>query len=589
MRNNFKKQLLAIAIPAVIAATHANAATIDLNQTQIKLAGQNLGQTQFIIKYKMNTHQVGTLMNTSAEEMQASAKNFANNFKNKSNLETKYMRSMALQNHHVISVNKKMTAVEAQIYMQDMALSGNVESIELDQMLQHYATPSDPSFSSQWHYANSANGLNLPKAWDNATGAGVTVAVLDTGYRPHSDLVGNIVGGYDMISHTLVENDGTGGRDSDARDPGDAITRGECGNDANGNPYPSSDRSSSWHGTHVAGTVAAVAGNGQGGVGVAYDAKVVPVRVLGKCGGLTSDIADAIVWASGGSVSGVPSNPNPASVINMSLGGEGACSSATQTAINTARNNGAVVVVASGNDGKNASGFNPGNCSGVVNVAATGPTGARTSYSNYGSSIDVAAPGGDQRSFGTSSGILSTHNTGSTSPGSDKMSYMDGTSMAAPHIAGVAALIKQAKPSATPDEIESILKTTARASSSCSQCGEGLVDAEAAVLKAKGTTPPTGGIDVSKTNLSASKGQWLDIAVNVPAGVSSFTVSTSGGTGDMDLYVKEGSYATETSFNCKSTEPDSTETCKINNPNAGTWYFSLYAYSTFSGVSLTAK
>lgn len=218
MKHTFKKHLLAIAIPAVFSTAHINAAQIDLKQTELKLASQNLGATQFIIKYKMNKHQIGTVMSTSTKDLQDKAKNFANNFKNNNNLKTQYMRSMALKNHHVISVNKKMTAIEAQKYMLDMAASGNIESIELDQMLQHYATPNDPSYSSQWHYSNETSGINLPRAWNNATGNGVTVAVLDTGYRPHSDLVDNIVGGYDMISHSLVENDGTGGRDSDARD-----------------------------------------------------------------------------------------------------------------------------------------------------------------------------------------------------------------------------------------------------------------------------------------------------------------------------------------------------------------------------------
>lgn len=271
----------------------------------------------------------------------------------------------------------------------------------------------------------------------------------------------------------------------------------------------------------------------------------------------------------------------------MSLGGQGACSSVTQTAINTARFNGAVIVVASGNDGQNANNFNPGNCSGVVNVAATGPTGARASYSNYGDAIDLAAPGGNQR-YGNDSGVLSTHNTGSNGPSSDTLTYMQGTSMAAPHIAGVAALIKQAKPSATPDEIEDILKSTTRTfPASCSGCGTGLVDAEAAVLRAKGNTG--GGLNVTETNLGASQGQWVDITIDVPVNTASFTVNTMGGTGDMDLYIQAGSYATENSYQCKSTTPTSTETCTITNPTAGTWYLSLYAYSTFSGVSLTAQ
>ena len=168
--------------------------------------------------------------------------------------------------------------------MQSMASSSEIEYIEIDQMLQPFATPSDPRYSDQWHYFEQTAGINLPSAWDSATGAGVTVAVLDTGYRPHADLAANLLAGYDMISDTFVANDG-GGRDNDARDPGDAITANECG-------YTHGAQGSSWHDTCL-GTVAAVANNGEGVTGVAYDANIVPVRVLGKCGGLTSDIADA--------------------------------------------------------------------------------------------------------------------------------------------------------------------------------------------------------------------------------------------------------------------------------------------------------
>ena len=257
-----------------------------------------------------------------------------------------------------------------------------------------------------------------------------------------------------MISDSFVGNDG-GGRDSDARDPGDAIGANECG-------YTHSAQNSSWHGTHVAGTVAAVSNNNKGVAGVAYGAKVVPVRVLGKCGGTTADIADGIIWASGGSVSGVPANQNPADVINMSLGGQGSCSSTTQSAINAARANGAAIVIAAGNSNANVSGYNPGNCNGVITVAATGRNGGRAYYSNYGSLIDVAATGGAQNFANDPEGILSTMNSGTNGPSSDNYEYSQGTSMAAPHVAGVAALIKQAKPNATPDEIETILKNTTR-------------------------------------------------------------------------------------------------------------------------------
>jgi subtilisin family serine protease len=197
------------------------------------------------------------------------------------------------------------------------------------------------------------------------------------------------VGGYDFISDAFVANDGDG-RESNAQDPGDWNTAGQCPPDPGA--YPSS-----WHGTHVAGTIAAVSNNGSGVAGVAFGARVLPLRVLGRCGGYTSDIADAIVWASGGSVSGVPANSNVAKVVNLSLGGAGACDTTTQNAINSARTRGTVIVVAAGNENQNASNSSPANCSGVIAVASVNRSGGRAYYSNFGSVVDVAAPGGDVR------------------------------------------------------------------------------------------------------------------------------------------------------------------------------------------------
>ena len=230
--------------------------------------------------------------------------------------------------------------------------------------------------------------------------------------------------------------------------------------------------------------------NASGVAGVAFGAKVVPARVLGKCGGYTSDIADAIIWASGGTVSGVPTNANPARVINMSLGGGGACDTTTQSAINSARSRNTVVVVAAGNSNANVSGFSPASCSGVIAVAAVGRNGGKASYSNYGALVDVAAPGGNMNT-GTTNGVLSTLNSGSSTPGVDSTAYYQGTSMAAPHVAGVAALMLSVKPSLTPDQVESLIKSSARAfPATCTQCGTGIVDALAAVNAALGTTPP---------------------------------------------------------------------------------------------------
>ncbi|CAH9054040.1 hypothetical protein PSECIP111951_00946 [Pseudoalteromonas holothuriae] len=601
----FKLGALSIAMTTLFTA-HTTFANTDLSaqgninfaQTSTKLQHQGKLGTQFIIKYKNNNQSImaahadsGATVSQAA--MNKQAQSFVQGFTSKkSNVNTHYVRPMALSNHHVMRVDRKLSPSEANAFMQEVAASGNVEYIEIDQMLQPFATPNDPRYNDQWHYYEANGGLNLPTAWDSATGTGVTVAVLDTGYRPHRDLNANILPGYDMISNALVANDGDL-RDNDARDPGDATTRGECGTDSNGNPVPSSNRDSSWHGTHVAGTVAAVTNNGEGVAGVAYDAKVVPVRVLGKCGGLTSDIADGIIWASGGAVSGTTANANPADVINMSLGGGGNCSATTQNAINQARNNGSVIVIAAGNDNDNANNYNPGNCNGVVNVASVNRSGGRAYYSNFGTSIDVAAPGGAQSFANDSQGVLSTHNSGSTGPVADSYHYSQGTSMAAPHVAGVAALIKQAKPTATPDEIETILKDTTRSfPATCNSCGTGIVDAAAAVQAATGVIigPVEEALEdgVAKTGLSGAKNSETFYYIDVPAGASKLDVTMNGGSGDADLYLQAGAKPTTSSYVCRSWESGNTETCTIDNPTAGKYWVMLQAYSTYSQVNLQA-
>ena len=349
--------------------------------------------------------------------------------------------------------------IDAETVMRELAKNPDVALVEPDLRMQMALTPNDTRYQDQWHYFESTAGMNLPDAWEISTGSGVVVAVIDTGITTHSDLSGQTVAGYDFISDTSVSNDGNG-RDSNPADPGDAY---------NGN-------NSSWHGTHVAGTIAALTNNSKGVAGVAFNAKIQPLRVLGKGGGSLADISDAIIWASGGSVQGVPANGTPAKVINLSLGGSGSCSSTYQSAINTARQRGTVLAIAAGNSNTNVSGFQPANCSGVVAVAASDREGNRASYSNYGTGIDVTAPGGETAVSGN--GVLSTLNSGTNAPGSESYAYYQGTSMATPHVAGLAALIL-AKASKTPDEIETLLKQNVRPlAGSCSGgCGAGLVDA----------------------------------------------------------------------------------------------------------------
>jgi len=479
----------------------------------------------------------------------------------------------------VIKADRPLDRTEAETLMRQLAADPNVEYVEVDQRMTIALTPNDPSLSNQWAFGTTTAGINVRPAWDQATGTGVVVAVIDTGITSHPDLNANILPGYDFISDATGARDGNG-RDSNPADEGDWSAANEC---YSGSPASNS----SWHGTHVAGTIAALTNNSTGVAGTAFNAKILPVRVLGKCGGYTSDIADAITWASGGTVSGVPANTTPAEVINMSLGGSGTCSTTYQNAINGAVGRGTTVVVAAGNSSANVSTSVPANCANVIAVAATTSSRAKASYSNYGAGIDISAPG---------SSIQSTLNSGTTTPGSASYASYNGTSMAAPHVAGVVALMQSvASTPLTPAQVESTIKSTA-ASFSCSQgCGAGLLDANAAVTAALGggtTTPPTGNTlqdGVPVTGLGASSGSELNYTVTVPSGVSSLTVTISGGSGDADLYVRLGSAPTDSSYGCRPYLNGNNETCTFNAPSAGTYYVRLKAYSTFSGVTLTAN
>lgn len=415
----------------------------------------------------------------------------------------------------------------------------SIEYAEPDRLLFPSSIPNDPYYGSQWDLYESAAGINAPAAWDKATGAGVVVAVVDTGVRPHADLAANLLSGYDFIVDTKVSNDGNA-RDSDASDPGDGVAAGFC---ASG----SAAQNSTWHGTHVAGTIAALTNNGAGVAGVAYGAKVLPVRALGRCGGYTSDVADGMVWSAGGAVSMVPANKTPARVINLSLGGPGACDTTMQNAINSARARGAVVVVAAGNESTDASQSSPASCAGVITVAAVGRSGARASYSNYGAIVSLAAPGGDG-----SDGILSTIDAGLTSPVSDSYAFYMGTSMATPHVSGAAALMLSKNLTLSPDEVAARLKASARAFPvTCTGCGTGIVDASAAVDFA-GSAPTTAEVEPNNSLSAAQPMASLPMQVNgslssttdvdvfkvtVPAG-KLFTASVQpGSTANFDLYL----------------------------------------------------
>lgn len=373
---------------------------------------------------------------------------------------------------HVLKLSKMLSVAEARAFAKELAAQDpNIEYAEPDLRMWPAMVPNDAFYSLQWHYSEPTGGINLPLAWDRATGNGVRVAVIDTGSRPHEDLNGAYVGGYDFISNAADARDGNG-RDADPQDQGDWRGTNECAS------FPT-PRNSTWHGTHVAGTIAARTNNSLGVAGVAYNARIVPVRVLGRCGGTVSDIADAIVWASGGAVSGVPANANPARVLNVSISAlsPAACGATYQNAINSARSRNAIVIVAAGNSGTTQN-HPPGNCGGIMTVGATNRAGGRAPYSNYGARVSISAPGGEVSTPGY--GVLSTLNNGTTTPLLDGYVFFEGTSMATPHVSGVAALMLELDPTLTSDQMFEYLYGYARPFPvSCFVCGAGILNARA--------------------------------------------------------------------------------------------------------------
>lgn len=345
-------------------------------------------------------------------------------------------------------------------------------------------TPNDELYQHQWHY----EAINLPQAWSITTGSPNTViAVIDTGIVPHPDLTSNRLQGYDFISDPRMAGDGDG-RDPDPFDEGNDI------------PLGNDQFASSYHGTHVAGTISAATNNQVGLAGVDWEAQLLPIRVLGVGGGSLIDILEATYWAAGGEVEGVPPNTTPAKIINLSLGGDGPCLPDQQFVIDYAVSRGSVVVVASGNEDEPTANKDPGNCNNVINVGATDYLGNRSPYSNYGPEIHIMAPGGDL----TANNFDPQYPDGVLSLGfydeaqEFTFTFMEGTSMSAPHVAGVIGLMVSVNPNLTHNEILQILTTTAKplSDAQCRQprgCGAGLIDAYAAVSAAAGGAgqPPT--------------------------------------------------------------------------------------------------
>ncbi|HEX9810943.1 MAG TPA: S8 family serine peptidase [Burkholderiales bacterium] len=405
----------------------------------------------------------------------------------------------------VLRLPRAMTAAQAQTVAQRLMQDPSVEYAEPDRWVRPFLVPNDPHYAGQWNLHDARSEIataNLPDAWDLAGAAPpAVVAVVDTGLLSHADIdAARVLPGYDFVVNPFTANDGDG-RDTDPGDPGDWVGADDCG-------AGSSAQNSSWHGTHVAGIIGASRDNTIGISGVSGNAKLLPVRVLGRCGGYLSDVLDGARWAAGVADPYLPPNPNPAQILNLSLGAETSCSPLVQSAVDDVVAAGAVIIAAAGNTASSASAIAPGNCAGVIAVAALDRNGNRAYYSSFGSTVALSAPGGAQYYVGDSNGIVSISNTATTapspSPGGDTYKYIQGTSMSAPHVAGVASLMLAINPALTPGQIRQKLLATARAfpaGSNCTTatCGAGMLDATVALQSAANALAPTADAGTDQT------------------------------------------------------------------------------------------
>ena len=470
---------------------------------------------RLIVRYKSGVKMVGQGGVTPAIEWHEAAMRVARTAHLSGVPELRYLKSVS-PTLHVVLLPDALTAEEARAAMQRLRQDDGVAEVAVDHRVKPHLVPNDPRFTdgAQWHLQNSSSvpgGLNAPSAWDFSTGAGVVVAVLDGGYRPHADLMENLLPGYDFVSADgsglppfWTANDGDA-RDLDAQDPGDWVTQDDVTADFCDIAEPSS-----WHGTHVAGILAAQGNNNQDGLGVAFGARILPVRVLGRCGGYVSDILAGARWAAGLAVSGVPANPHPAKILNLSLGAEGvACPQYVQTVVNEVRALNVSIVASAGNADQTQISM-PANCSGVIAVTAHTREGDNATYANVGAGVAISAPGGGvNKVLPTPTegirGILSTWNNGTTLPGSDVLGLFQGTSMAAPQVSGVLALIAAQRPDLRMTDLERIVLGAVRPfpeGTYCATnpralpagfCGSGMLDAELAVAAAAafGVSPAT--------------------------------------------------------------------------------------------------
>ena len=530
---------------------------------------------------------------------------------------------------HVLFLQKTLYGADVNAVLKKLRTDPAVEFADVDQRRYAHSVADDPLFmptpgaSGQWFMQTPSAAIitlggvatqdlsatDAISAWAITTGStGTVIADVDTGVRfDHPDLLragfgGRLLPGSDFVDQDydtsgtalgtfLIANDGDGW-DPDPSDPGDWISSADLMNPlfppaSCGNPTANNGPSdSSWHGTRVVGVLGALTNNGVGIAGMTWGPYLLPVRALGKCGGYDSDIVAGMQWAAGMSVAGVPDNPYPADIINLSLGGSGACPSQYQSVISTLSGMGVLVVASAGNGGSSVDA--PGNCPGVLAVAGLRNVGTKVGYSSFGAEVGISAPAGN---CVTSSGaclrsIDTTYNTGLTIPAvnsyTDQINPNLGTSFSAPIVAGVAALMRAVNANLTPAQLIARIKSSAtafpantaslpvcpnvvgssgsnRGECSCvpGQCGAGMVNAfqavkaalnPIAVIPAGGNTAFDAGGSVAACNLTIASYAWTvsgGVAIQSGANSAQVTVASTGSAGTLMLTVTDSAGHTD--------------------------------------------
>ncbi|RXR04252.1 S8 family peptidase [Pseudoxanthomonas composti] len=622
---------LAAALAAVLFAGSAQAASPSIAQGDVRgpvpqaATTAELGQ-RFIVKTRATGTQARSQLSTTLSSAVARsgmqrARAASANAPARSAVSAKVLRDMAVPGWHVVQTSRRLSDSERAIFVDELKADPSVESVQVDRLYQRLdeasvrgpafaaaaasTTPNDPAYARlQWNFHNPVGGVSAEQGWSRSTGQGVVVAVIDTGVvKDNPDLAANVLPGYDMITDRRVSRRDSDGRAPGGYDLGDWVEADYCtALGAPGNaPEPSS-----WHGSHVAGTIAQVTNNNLATAGLAYEAKVLPVRVLGSCGGFGSDIADGMLWAAGLPVAGLPTNPNPAEVINMSLGSGGpdTCPQMYQDAIDQINAKGSIIVVAAGNSNANAGTYTMSSCNGVISVGASRINGGRASYSNYGSRVDIAAPGGGGDIDGNPGGyIFQVVNASATAPtGEWQIGGLAGTSMASPHVAAAVAMVQSvATTPFTWSGMRELLRSSARpfpvAIPSTTPIGAGILDVD--MLLQMATTPPCAPTDsscVPPTKTLTNKVEMRGLGSQGGDALYSFQAAagkpvsfmTFGGTGNVAMYVAAGRVPTSSSYDVRSSRAGSTtQTVRVTPSGTTTYYVRLSG--SYSGLTVVAR